>query len=157
MIYADGVNILGRSVHTIKKNVVALVVASKEIQLEVNADKTKYTVTSQNQYAGRSHSMKIDNSSFQRMEDFKHLGTTLTSQNSIQEEIKSRLKSGSACYHSLQNLLFSSLLSKKLKIKILRNIILPVMYGCETWLLTLREECRLRVFDYRMLRRIFKS
>jgi len=83
-------------------------------------------------------------------------GTTLTNQNSVQEEIKSRLMSGIACYHSVQNLLSSSLLSKNLKIKIYRTIILPfVLYGCETWSLTLREERRLRVFDKRVLRRIF--
>ena len=100
--------------------------------------------------------MKIDNSSIERVEEFKYLGTTLTNQNSIQEEIKSRLKSGNACYHSVQNLLFSSLLSKNLKIKIYRTVILSVvLYGCETWSLTLREEHRLRVFENRMLRRIF--
>jgi len=81
------------------------------------------------------------------------LGTTLTNQNSIQEEIKSRFKSGNASYHSVQNLLSSSLLSKNLKIKIYRTIILPVVLcGCETWSLTLREECRLRVFENRVLR-----
>ena len=84
---------------------------------------------------------------------FKYLVTTLTDQNSIQEEIKSRLKLGNACYHSVQNLSSSRLLSKNLKIKIYRTIILPViLYGCETWSLTLREECRLRV-----LRIIFGS
>ena len=72
-----------------------------------------------------------------------------------QEEIKSRLKLGNACYYSVQNLLSSSLLSKKLKIKIYRTIILPVLCGCETWSLTLREECRLRVFENRVLRRVF--
>ena len=73
--------------------------------------------------------------------------------NSIQEEIKSRLKVGNACYYSVQNLLSSSLLSKKLKIKIYRTIILPaVLHGCETWSLTLREERRLRVFENRVLR-----
>jgi hypothetical protein len=78
------------------------------------------------------------------------------SRNSIQEEIKSRLKSGNACYHSVQDLLSSSLLSKNLKIKIYRSIILPVvLYGCETWSLTLREGHRLRVFENRVLRRIF--
>ena len=72
-------------------------------------------------------------------------GTTITNQNSIQEEIKSRLKSGNVCYHSVQNLLSSSLLSRNLKIKIYRTIILlVVLYGCETWSLTLGEECRLR-------------
>ena len=73
---------------------------------------------SQDQNTGQSHSMKIDNSSIQTVEEFKYLGTTLTNQNSIQEEIKSRLKLGNACYYSVQNLLSSSLLSKKLKIKI---------------------------------------
>jgi hypothetical protein len=99
--------------------------------------------------------MKIDNSSIESVEDFKYLGATLTNQNSIQEEIKSRLKPGNACYHSVQNILSSNLLSKNLKIKIYRTIILPVvLYGCETWSLTLREECRLRVSENRVLRRI---
>jgi len=84
--------------------------------------------------------------------------TTITDQNSIQEEIKSRLKLGNACYHSVQNLLSSRLLSKNLKIKIYRTIILPVvLYGCETWSLILREERRLRVFENRVLRRVFGS
>ena len=91
--------------------------------------------------AGRIHSMKMDNSPIERVEEFKYLGTTLTSQNFIREEIKSRLKPGNACCYSVQNLLSSSLLSKTLKIKIYRTIILPVvLYGCETWSLTLREE-----------------
>jgi len=100
--------------------------------------------------------MKNDNSPFESAEEFKYLGTTSTIQNSIQEDIKSRLKSGNACCLPLQNLLSSSLLSKNLKIKIHRSIILPVvLYGCESWLCTLREECRLRVFENRVLRRIF--
>jgi len=75
-------------------------------------------VMSRDQNAGRSHSIKTDYSSFERVEEFKYLGTTITHQNSIQEAIKSRLKSGNACYHSVQNLSTSSLLSKNLKIKI---------------------------------------
>ena len=82
---------------------------------------------SRDQNAGRSHSMKIDDGSFEWVEEFKYLATTLTNPNSIQEEIKSRLKSGNACYHSVQNLLSSSLPSKNLKIKIYRTIILPVV------------------------------
>jgi len=100
--------------------------------------------------------MKIDNSSFERVEEFRYLGTTLTNQNSIQEEIKSTLNSGNACYHSVQNLLSSSLLSKKNTNWIYRIIILPVvLYWCETWSLTLTEEHRLRVFENSVLRRIF--
>jgi hypothetical protein len=105
---------------------------------------------------GWGHSVKIHNSSIERAEEFKNLGTTLTDQNSIHEEIKSRLKLGNACYHLVQNLLSSRLLSKNLKIKIYRTVILPVLlYGCETWSLTLREERRLRVFENRVLRRVF--
>jgi len=80
----------------------------------------------------------------------------LTNQNSIQEEIKSRLKSGNDCYHLVQNILSSSLLSKNIRVKIHRTVILPfVLYGCGTWSLALREELRLRVFENRVLRRIF--
>jgi len=92
LAYADDVNILGGSVRTVKENAEALVVATKEIGLEVNADKTKYMVMSRDQNAERCHSMKIDNSSIERVEEFQYLGTTLTNNNSIQEEIKSRLK-----------------------------------------------------------------
>ena len=93
--------------------------------------KTKYMVTSRERNAGRGHSVKTDYSSIERVEEFKYLGTTLTDQNSIQVEIKNRLKLGNACYHSVQNLLSSRLLSKNLKIKIYRTIILPmVLYGC---------------------------
>jgi hypothetical protein len=93
----------------------------------------------------------IDNSSFERAEQLKYLGTTLTNQISIQGDIKSRLSSRKSCHLSVQNLLSSSLLCKYIKIKIQRNIILSVVvYGCETWSLTLREERRLRVFEYRV-------
>jgi hypothetical protein len=79
----------------------------------------------------------------------------LTNQNSVHEEIKSRLKSGNSCY-SVQKVLSSGLVSENLKIKIHKTIILPiVLYSCETWPITLKEECRLRVFENRILRRIF--
>jgi hypothetical protein len=111
---------------------------------------------SSDQNAGQSHNVKTNNISFERVEQFKYFRTTLPEQNHIQEEIKSRLLSWNACYHLVQNLLSSSLLSKNIKPKIYRIIILPVaLYGCETWSLTLRKEHRLRVFESRVLRRIF--
>jgi hypothetical protein len=82
------------------------------------------------------------------------LGTTLTNQNDIHDEIKSRLNSENDCCCSVQNLLSSHLISKNLKIKIYKTVILQVvLYGCESWSLTLREEYRLRVFENRVLRR----
>ena len=141
LVYADDVNILGRSINTLKEKAESLIVACKEIELEVNADKTNYMVKSRDQNAGQSHSMKTDNSSFERVEEFIYLGTTLTNYSFIPAEIKSRLKSGDASCHSVQNVLSSSLLSKNLKIKIYRTIILPVvLYGCETWSLTFKED-----------------
>jgi hypothetical protein len=115
--------------------------ASKEIGLEVNAEKTMYMVMSRDQNTGQNGSIQIGNKLFETVEHFKYLGTTLTNENSIHEEIKSSLKSGNACYHSVQNFLSSSLLSKNVKINIYRTIILPVvLYGCESWSLTFREE-----------------
>jgi len=124
--------------------------------MEVSADKTKYKVISRDQDAGRSHNIKIASNSFERAEKFRYLGRILANQNSIQEENKSRLKSGNACYSSVNSLLSSSLLSKNLTFKIYRNILLSVvLYGCETWSLTLREERRLRVFENRVLKSTF--
>ena len=104
---------------------------------------------SRDQNAGRNHNMRVDNNTtFERMEEFKYLGATLTNQNSILEKIKGRLKSGNVCYQSVQNQFSSRSLSKNIKIKIYRTIILPVvLYGCETWSLTLREERKLKVFE----------
>jgi hypothetical protein len=112
LVYADDVNILGGILHNIKENAEALVVANKEIAPEVNADKTKYMFMSRDQNARGSQNVKISNSSFERMEEYKYLGKALTNQYSIREETNSRLKSGNACYITVQNLLSSSLVSK---------------------------------------------
>jgi hypothetical protein len=99
------------------------------------------------QNVGQNRDIKIANRSFENVSQFRYLGTTVTNQNLIQEKIKRRLNSGNALYHSVQNLLSSRLLFKILKIRIYKTVILPVvLYGCETWSLTLREEHRLRVF-----------
>jgi hypothetical protein len=86
----------------------------------------------------------------------RYLGTTVTNQNVIQEEIMRILNLGNACYHSVQNILSFRLLSKNIKIRICKTIIFPaVLYGCETWSLTVREEHRLRAFENRVQKRIF--
>jgi UDP-N-acetylglucosamine 2-epimerase len=76
---------------------------------------------------------KVANRSFGNVSQSKYLGTTVTNQNLIQEEIKGRLNSGNACYHSVQNLLSSRLLSKNVKIRIYKTMLPVVLDGCETW------------------------
>jgi hypothetical protein len=84
------------------------------------------------------------------------LGTTVIKENLIQEGLKRRMNSGNACYHSVQNLFSSRFLSKNVKIRTYKIIILPVvLYGSETWSLTLTVEHKLRMFDNRVVRRIF--
>jgi hypothetical protein len=95
-----------------------LIDASKEVGLEVNVEKTKCMLVSWDQNADQNWEMKIGNRSFENVSQFKYLGMTVTNQNLIQEEINRRLNSGNACYHSVQNLLSSHLLSKNKKVRI---------------------------------------
>jgi hypothetical protein len=151
LAHADDMNLLGYNIDTIKKNTETLIGSSKEVGLEINIEKLSICC-----YVGQNRDIRIANRSFENVLQFKYLGTTVTNQNLIQEEIKRRLNSGNACYHSVQNLVSSLLLSKNVKIRIYKTIILPVvLYGCETCFLTLREEHRLRVFENMVLRRIF--
>ena len=148
LVYAPDVNILGGVVHNVKKNREALVVASKESRLEVNADKLSTCSCLET-----------------RMQDEFTIQGLITlplrgwksSNFWEQEEIKCRMKSGNACYHSVHNLLSSNLLSQNIKFKIYRTLTLPfVLYGCNIWSVTLREERRLSVFENRALKGIFE-
>jgi hypothetical protein len=113
LIYADGDNILGGTIDTLKKNTEALLVASKDIGLGVNAEKTNtWSYLADRMQDGTSYYVKIGNRFFEIGEHFRYLETTLTNSNCIQEEIKSGLKSGEVWYHSMQNLLTSRLLPK---------------------------------------------
>jgi preprotein translocase subunit SecD len=118
LLYVDDVNLLGENINIIKKNAEAVLDARKEIGLEVNSEKTKYTFMSRHQTAGQSNYIRVANKSFEKVAKFKYLGAALTDQNCIHEEIRSRLNSGNACYHAVQNLLYSRLLSRNVKIKI---------------------------------------
>jgi hypothetical protein len=111
---------------------------------------------SHHQNEGQNHIIKLANRSFGNVTQFKYFGMTVTNQTFIQEETKGRLNSGNACYHAVQNLLSSHLLSKNIKITTYKTITFPVAPdGCETLSLTLRKEHRLRMFENRVLRRVF--
>jgi hypothetical protein len=100
-VYADDVNLLGDSIANIKKNTETLTDACKEVDLEVNAEKTKCKMMSCYQNAGQNYDIKVANRSFENVTQFGHLGKTVTNQNVIQEEIKKRLNSSNACYDSV--------------------------------------------------------
>jgi hypothetical protein len=110
LAYADDVNLLGDNIDTIKKNTETLIDASMEVGLGINIEKTKHMLLSLHQNVGQNRDIKVANRSFENVSQFRYLGTTVTNQNLIQEEIKRRLHSGNACYHSVQNPLSSRLL-----------------------------------------------
>jgi sorting nexin-29 len=118
LFYADDVNLLGENINITKKNAEALLHASRATGHKVNSKKTKYMFMSRHQTAGKSNCVRAANRSFERVAKFKHFGATLTDHNCIHEEIRSRLNSGNACYHAVQNILSSRLLSRNVKIKI---------------------------------------
>jgi hypothetical protein len=108
LVYAVDVNLLGDYIDTIKKDTETLIDASKEFGLEVNTEKTKYMLLSPHQNAGQNHNIKIVNRSFENVAQFRYFGKRVTNQCLIQEEIKRRLTSGYACYHSVQTSVFTS-------------------------------------------------
>jgi hypothetical protein len=118
LVYSVDVNLLGDKINIINKNTETLVGASKEVGLEVNAEKTKYMLMSRHQNSEQNHNIKITNRSSENVAQLKYFVRTATIQNMIGEEIQRRLNSGNACYRSVQNLLSSRLLSKNVKIRI---------------------------------------
>ena len=121
---------LGANLQIIRENTDIFIKASKDIGIEVNSDKTKYMITSRQQNIVQYQNIVIENLSFENVEKFKYLGVTVTNTNYIPEEIKHRINMGNACYYSLEKILSSQLLSKKLKVNTYKTSILPVtLYG----------------------------
>jgi hypothetical protein len=111
-----------------------LIDSSKEVGLQINVEKTKHMLQTRYQNVGQNRNIKIANRLFGNVSQFKYLGAIVTNQNCIQEEIKRILNSGNACYHSVQNFLYSCLLSKNINIRIYETtVLLLVLYGCEIW------------------------
>jgi hypothetical protein len=118
LAYADDMNLLGDNIDTVNKNTETLIGSSKKVGLGVNLENTKYMLVSHDQNAGQNWNWKIGNRSFENISQFKYLRTTPTNQNLFEEEITRKLNSGNACYHSVQNLLSSNLLSESVVIRI---------------------------------------
>jgi hypothetical protein len=110
LMYADDIDLMGDSINTMKENSESLLEASRDIGLETNAEKTKYMIMSRHPNSGQNQNIRTADESFENVAKFKYLGRTLTNQNDIHDEIKSRLNSGNACYYSVQNILFSHLI-----------------------------------------------
>jgi hypothetical protein len=141
--------------------------ASRVVGLEINMEKSKYMLLSCHQNEGQNHDTKIANRLFENMAQVKYLSLTITTQNFIHEEIKRKLNSGNACYHSTKDLLSSCRLYKNMKyiyiyiydiyIYIYETIIsLVILCRCEIWSVLLREKHGLKVLQNRVLRRIFE-
>ena len=140
LVNAEDVNMLEENLQTVRENAEIFIRANKDIGLELNSEKIKYMTTSCHQNVILNQNIVIGNLSFENVEKFKYLGVTVTNTNDIRDEIK---------------ILSSHLLSKKLKVNTYKTIILPVvLYDCETWPLTLREEQRLRVYENKALRKV---
>jgi hypothetical protein len=115
LVYADDINLLGDNTNIIKKNTGAITDASKDVALEVNTEKSKYVLMPHHQNSGQNHNIKMANKFLKNVAKNKYLGITVTNENLIHKKIKSRWYSGNTCYHSVQQLQASHLLSKNVK------------------------------------------
>jgi hypothetical protein len=128
LVYTD-VKLFRDNTDTIKKNTETLIDASKKPGPVVNAVKIKYMLLSHHQNAGQNCDIKMASRWSENVAQFKYLGTPVTHQNLTQKEIKRRLNLGNTCYHSVQNILSSQLLSKNVKIRTYKTIIFPDIKG----------------------------
>ena len=141
---------------TVRENAEIFIKSSKDIGLVVNFEKTKYMITSRHSNVIQNKNIVITDLSFEKCGKVQISRSNSNRYKYMREEIKLRINMGNACYYSLEKILSPRLLSKKLKVKTFKTIILPVvLYICETWSLSLREEHRLRVFENKVLRKIF--
>ena len=158
LAYADDIDLLGDSREIVKRNAERLMRAGEEVGMEFSEEKTKYMLVDRAGEVPDRGDLEVKDMTFERVRVFRYLGGLVedTADMGVGAEVRQRLHSGNACFFAVNKLLKSRILSRNTKIRIYRTIILPVvLYGCETWALTRQQEDRFRVFENRVLRKIF--
>ena len=155
MAYADDVVLIARNSQTLKDAFKQLDEGSTNIGLSINENKTKYLASSRTRQIGERF-MECNNYKFERVKDFKYLGSVITEDNNVEVDIKAKIAAGNRCYYALSQYLRSRTLSRKIKIQIYETVIKPVvLYGAETWVLTKKDEDLLSIWERKILRRIY--
>lgn len=157
LAFADDIDVMARSVLKVKEQFIKIEKETLKMGLAINETKTKYMYVSRQAQRDRiGQNVTIGDFNFERVNSFKYLGAVITADNDITEEVKARIQSGNRCMYALDKTLRSKRISRRAKIRIYKSIIRPVvMYGCETWTLTKDSERKLRVFERKVLRRVF--
>lgn len=157
LAFADDIDVVGNSVLTVKDLFSRVETQAEQIGLRINEGKTKYMYTSRTERRDRvGQNVTMGEYNFERVATFKYLGATIVQDNNLTEEIKVRIQSGNKCLYALKSVLASKNISRRTKITIYKTVIRPtVMYASETWTLTKDDERKLRVFERKVLRKIF--
>lgn len=154
--YADDVVFIARNERTLKEMYIELQMEGKKMGLEINVDKTKYMQMTTNIARQNRNDLTVENSSFQNVTIFTYLGAEINSENKTGEEIQRRIMAGNKAYSANIKLITSRSLSRATKVKIYKTLIRPVVtYGAETWNITAANATKLRVFERKIIRRIY--
>lgn len=154
--YADDLAIMANTYRSMVEVFVALESRAKQVGLKINENKTKYMRMSRNTRVRSPQNITIADFNFEGVENFKYLGILLRNDNSMHHCVQDRIRAGNACYFAHKKLLQSKLLSKKLKTSLYKTIIRPIVtYGCEVWSLTTTDEKNLRIFERKIIRKIY--
>lgn len=157
LAYADDIDLMGNTVASVKELFNKVEKETLRMGLIVNEEKTKYMCINRQKRRDRlGQNVSINNYNFERVEQFKYLGATVTADNNITEEIKGRVQSANRCVYSLKDLFKSKTLTRYSKLKVYTTVIRPILtYGCETWTITKDNEEKFRRFERKILRKIF--
>lgn len=153
--FADDADLMGRGTIAIKEMFVEMDREAETIGLKISEDKTKYLTLDRKQGSRIGQNITIDDYNFEVVQSFRYLGSIINTDNDVDEEIKTRLMQGNRCFYALKHLFRNSLVSRNTKLRLYKTLIRPiVMYGCETWSLTQRQESQFNCFERRVLRSI---